>query len=201
LSKAQPPRKTIAVVWICYQVQSLISINQIGLAIWGWVLTGALISYERISRTEVTLGSGELPSKTNKSRSYSVAQDNISPGLIAGIGFLVGLVVALPPITADNKWWNALQSRDLSKIEASLLPSYFNPSNSQKYAQAVELLANNNLPDLALKYAKASVKFNPEDFTAWFQLYSLTNSSPEDKATALANLKRLDPRNPDVTKP
>ena len=114
---------------------------------------------------------------------------------------MVGLVVALPPITADNKWWNALQSRDLAKIEASLLPSYFNPSNSQKYGQAVDLLANNNLPDLALKYAKASVEFNPEDFTAWFQLYSLTNSSPEDKATALANLKRLDPRNPDVTKP
>jgi O-antigen ligase len=191
----------MAAVWVCYQVQSLISINQIGLAIWGWVLTGALISYERISRTKETLDSHDLPSKTNKSRSTSVARDNVSPGLIAGIGLLVGLVVALPPTTADNKWWNALQSRDLAKIEASLLPSYFNPSNSQKYGQAVDLLANNNLPDLALKYAKASVEFNPEDFTAWFQLYSLTNSSPEDKATALANLKRLDPRNPDVTKP
>jgi hypothetical protein len=36
--------------WICYQTQSLISINQVGLALWGWVLTGALIAYERATR-------------------------------------------------------------------------------------------------------------------------------------------------------
>ena len=34
--------------WVSYQVQSLISINQIGIAIWGWVLGGAIIGYEKI---------------------------------------------------------------------------------------------------------------------------------------------------------
>jgi O-antigen ligase len=191
----------IAVVWVCYQVQALISINQIGLAIWGWVLTGALISFERASRKSESVEPHGSSSKANRTRTSNVVHENISSGLIAGIGLVVGLIVALPPIAADNKWRTALQSRTLEKIESALTPSYFNPSNSQKYAAAINLLVNNNLPDLALKYAKASVDFNPEDFTAWFQLYSLTNSSPEDKATALANLKRLDPRNPDVTKP
>ena len=32
-------------VWICYQLQSLISINQIGLAIWGWVFGGLIVAY------------------------------------------------------------------------------------------------------------------------------------------------------------
>jgi O-antigen ligase len=40
----------MATAWICYQTQSLISINQVGLALWGWVLTGALIAYERATR-------------------------------------------------------------------------------------------------------------------------------------------------------
>jgi hypothetical protein len=192
---------TLAVVWICYQVQSLISINQIGLAVWGWVLTGALVSYERSTRISDFVDLGKVPTKQSKSRVPASSRENVSSGLIAGVGLMVGMIVALPPVTADNKWWSALQARNLEKIENSLTPGYFNPSNSQKYAQAINLLLNNNLPDLALKYARASVEFNPEDFTAWFQLYSLANSSPDEKATALANLKRLDPLNPDVTKP
>ena len=191
----------LAVVWICYQVQSIISINQIGLAIWGWVLTGALISYERISRSLKQTDEPQITSKGKKSRNSSLSQEAVSPGLIAGIGLVIGLLVALPPVTADNKWWSALKSRNLELIEASLSPSYFNPSNSQKYTQAINLLLNNNLSDQALKYARASVAFNPEDFTAWLQLYSLQNTPVEEKEIALANLKRLDPRNPDVTKP
>jgi O-antigen ligase len=38
--------------WVAYQAQSLISINQIGLAIWGWVLSGAIIGYEINTRKE-----------------------------------------------------------------------------------------------------------------------------------------------------
>lgn len=189
----------LAVVWVCYQVQSIISINQIGLAIWGWVLTGSLISYERVTRKEID--SEDLKSKTKNTRSSLTNENTVTSGLIAGLGLIIGLIVALPPVNADNKWWNALQARSLEKIEESLSPSYFNPSNSQKYAQAVNLFQTNNLPELALKYARASVAFNPEDFTAWFQLYSLPNTPISEKELALANLKRLDPRNPDVTKP
>jgi cytochrome c-type biogenesis protein CcmH/NrfG len=164
-------------------------------------LTGALISYERVSRSLRQTDESQATSTGKKSRNSSPSQEAVSPGLIAGIGLVIGLLVALPPVTADNKWWSALKSRNLELIEASLSPSYFNPSNSQKYAQAINLLLNNNLSDQALKYARASVAFNPEDFTAWLQLYSLQNTPVEEKEIALANLKRLDPRNPDVTKP
>jgi O-antigen ligase len=191
----------LAVVWVCYQVQSIISISQIGLAIWGWVLTGALISYERISREANQSGEVRLQEKGKKDTASRTSEGSISSGLVAGIGLIIGLIVALPPVNSDSKWWNALQSRSLETIEASLSPSYFNPSNSQKYGQAIDLFRNSNLPDLALKYARASVNFNAEDFTAWFQLYSLPNTPIEEKELALDNLKRLDPRNPDVTKP
>ncbi len=191
----------LAVVWTCYQVQSIISINQIGLAIWGWVLTGALVGYERISREANRSEEIRLQAKGKKDKALGTPEGSISSGLVAGIGLMIGLIVALPPVNSDSKWWNALQSRSLEKIEASLTPSYFNPSNSQKYAQAIDLFRNSNLPDLALKYARKSVNFNPEDFTAWFQLYSLPNTPIEEKEKALANLKRLDPLNPNVTMP
>ena len=42
----------LATTWLAYQLQSFISINQIGLAIWGWVLVGALVAYEYSTRKD-----------------------------------------------------------------------------------------------------------------------------------------------------
>ena len=38
--------------WAAYHVQSLVSINQLGLAIWGWVLSGLIIGYEINTRVK-----------------------------------------------------------------------------------------------------------------------------------------------------
>jgi hypothetical protein len=54
------------------------------------------------------------------------------------------------------------------------------------------------LPDLAYKYAKEAVAFSPDYFDAWRVLYSLSKATDADKELALSNMKRLDPRNPDV---
>jgi hypothetical protein len=59
--------------WICYQTQSLISINQVGLALWGWVLTGALIAYERATRGEQVEETAGIPSKGAKVKANSSA--------------------------------------------------------------------------------------------------------------------------------
>ena len=55
---------------------------------------------------------------------------------------------------------------------------------------------NSKLPDVAYEYAKKAVEFNPESFDSWRIFYSVANSSPAEKELALANLKRLDPKNP-----
>ena len=65
-------------------------------------------------------------------------------------------------------------------------------------AQAVLLFENSKLPDLAYKYAKEGVAFSPDYFDAWRVLYSVSKATDADRAEALANMKRLDPRNPDV---
>lgn len=187
----------LASVWLCYEVQSIISINQIGLAIWGWVFTGLLVAYEHSTRNEKE-DSGLLKTKTNVGRSKT-SMSVISPQLVAGVGLVVGLTIALPPLSADTKWYSATKSHDALKVEAALVPSPFNPADSSRYAQAVGLFQSSNLPDLAHKYALIAVKFNPDYSDAWKQLYSLPQSTSEEKATALANMKRLDPKNPDVT--
>lgn len=38
--------------WVAYQAQAFISVNQIGLAIWAWVLSGLIIGYEVNTRVK-----------------------------------------------------------------------------------------------------------------------------------------------------
>ena len=183
--------------WTCYQVQSLISINQIGLALWGWLLTGALISYERATRSLVI----EAPVDQRRGGRQKVKQNTsvFSPQLVAGLGIVVGTLIAIPPLSADSRWRSALDSKDATKVLASLEPGYLNPSDSQRYAQAVQLFGSSNLLDQAHQIALKGTEFNPDYFDAWRLLYALTNSTEEEKALALENMKRLDPLNPDVT--
>lgn len=194
----EPTFVAMTVAWTCYQVQSIISINQIGLAIWGWLLTGALIAYEYATREAATVsneGKSNFKGKNAKSKGSSAV---FSPQLLAGLGVVVGLIVASPPMSADTKWRSALQSNDANKVLEALKPSYLNPSNSYRLAQAVQLFANSNLMDQARQVALTGIEFNQDYFDAWKVLYYLPNTTEEEKAEALSNMKRLDPRNPDV---
>ena len=192
-----PTFVAMAAAWTCYEVQSLISINQIGLAVWGWLLTGALIAYEVATRPEADLEDSIIVGKQKARR--ATASGVISPQLVAGIGAVIGLLIAVPPLSADTKWRAAIDSKDANKVMATLESGYLNPTDSARIAQAVSLFANSNLVDQAHQIALKGVEFNPDYFDAWAQLYALPNSTEQEKALALTNMKRLDPRNPDVT--
>jgi hypothetical protein len=190
---------TLTTAWLCYQLQSIISINQIGLAVWGWLFGGALIAYEVATRPKAdesqnAQGTGKGARIIKKKQGETV----VTSTLIAAVGAVIGLLIAVPPYSADAKWRSALASQDLLKIEAALVPGYLTPPNSFKYANAVQLLESSKLYDLALKYAQIGVEFNPDNFDAWRVLYLISKSSPEEKAEALENMKRLDPKNPNV---
>jgi hypothetical protein len=192
---------TLTTAWACYQLQSIISINQIGLAVWGWLFGGALIAYEIATRPKKDSESTEsAKGKATQGRSVKAKQNEMifSSTLLAGIGVVVGLLIAAPPYSADAKWRSALASQNVQKVEEALVPGYLNPQNSYKYTNAVQLLESSKLYDLAYKYAQVGVEFNPNNFDSWKVLYLITNSTAEDKASALANMKRLDPNNPNV---
>ncbi len=190
----------MVVIWVGYQAQSLISINQIGLAIWGWVLTAALIAYSRNLRSNQIGGAPGEITNSRKRQSTKKAQESIvSLQLLAGIGLVIGGLVASPPLAADVKWRSAQKTMALESLEAALQPSFMNPQNSTKYLVSIQTFEQSNLPDLARKYAQEAVRFNPNSFELWKVFYLIQASTPEEKALALENMKRLDPLNPDVT--
>jgi hypothetical protein len=182
----------LTVAWVCYQIQSVISISQIGLAIWGWVLSGLVIAYEIATRGSIT------STKTAGSKTKRAKEQILSATAIGGLGLVVGALIAVPPLSGDMKWKSALVSSDLTKLKVALEPSYLTPADTNRLLNAISILENSKLPDVAYEYAKKAVEFNPESFDSWRTLYAVTNSTPQDKELAMVNLKRLDPKNTNV---
>ncbi len=180
----------LATTWLAYELQSIISINQIGLAIWGWLLVGVLVAYEYSTRPH--------PQNGERTKPFKQRELVFSAQLVGGIGVVIGALIAVPPMAADMAWKSAVKAQSIEQVEAALTPSYLKPRDSYRLAQAVLLFENSKLPDLAYKYAKEGVEFNPDYFDAWRVLYSVSKATQEDRDLALSNMKRLDPKNPDV---
>jgi O-antigen ligase len=183
---------SLAMLWLTYQIQSLISINQLGLAIWGWVTTGALVAYERVTRSSAVIesfGKGSTKSRVNSK------QELFTPALLAAIGSGIGILIAIPPLTADASYRNAIKYQNLERLEAALVPSYFKPRNSRTLGNAVQILEESKLYEAGIKYAREGVRFSPMAFDAWKALYYSTNATPEEKSKAKIKMIELDPFN------
>jgi O-antigen ligase len=187
---------TLVVSWSCYQLQSLISINQIGIAIWGWILSGAIMAYTRhFGENSGTREANPVNLGRKNTKTVNLQSQNLPLGLIAFVGAIAGALISIPPYIADSKWVTAQKTMNLEMLKKALSPDYFNPSNSIKYQSAVRLLENSNLPEEAILFARRGVVFNPNELDAWKMLYYATNSSLMERSRAKAELIRLDPLN------
>jgi O-antigen ligase len=197
-----PKFVAIASIWLCYQLQSIISINQIGLAIWGWVLSGALVAYERVTRhasSAVNSSSNNAQGKsTGRNAKVKNTEQVFTPQLVGGIGIAIGALLAVPPLASDMNLKSVTDPINLQTIDQQLKSSYFRPTNSFQLANAIVAFESRQAYDLAYTYARRAVEFNPNDFQSWRLLLSISKSSEAEKELAFETMKRLDPRNPEL---
>jgi hypothetical protein len=183
----------LVAVWICYQAQALISINQIGVAIWGWIFGGLIIAYDRIlklNESEVTSASIREKGRISKVKRSSEA--GIS--LATFVGLILAMLIAMPPMIADGKWRNALGSGDAKKLE-NAATSW--PQDPVRLDEAIKIFYDNKLDETALKLSKISTTKFSEYYISWYSYMQLTNITDAQRAYARAQLHRLDPNNPE----
>jgi O-antigen ligase len=185
---------SLTTVWVCYQLQSIISINQIGLAVWGWIFGASIIAFGVNEKNNYQTGE-VLKIDRERNRRKSQSEPVISPQLVAGLFSVLGLILSVPPLSADIKWRAAQVSQDVVKVEATLQGSYLNPHNTHRYINTVGVFESNGLFELAHKYALISVEYNPESFESWRNLSLLKLATQAEKDNAFQNMRRLDPLN------
>jgi hypothetical protein len=177
--------------WVAFQAQSIISINQIGLALWGWVLSGLIIGYEINTRNTVV-----TDSVAKKGRVVG-KQVQTSAGTVIALftAFVLGVLVGMPPYVASVRYKSALETGNPQVIQDA---AYIWPLDYSRMVQVAMTLNENKLEAQGLEVALDATKKFPDNYSVWSTLSAMKSATAEQKALALAQMKRLDPLNPNL---
>jgi O-antigen ligase len=183
----------LASVWIAFLAQSLISINQIGLSIWGWIIAGLIIGYQKNTGTDSLETSVPTPKGKKGGQQSSAAV--VPPATVLRLvgAFTVGLLVCLPLWSSAFSYRVALETGKVETIENA---AYLRPYDLVRMVQSARILNENKFPIQALKISEDAVKAFPDSYIAWENLLSCEGLSPTRKAEVSYQLNRLDPFNP-----
>jgi len=174
--------------WVAFQAQSIISINQIGLALWGWVLSGLIIGYEINTR-----GDEEVVEKKTRKNAAREAQSSAGSVMSVFIGLIIGVLVGMSPYLASTKYKGALETSNPTIIQEA---AYIWPLEPTRMIQVAGTLNENKLEAQGLEVALDATRSFPDYYGVWRSLYSMKSATVEQRAEALTQMKRLDPLNP-----
>jgi hypothetical protein len=180
--KFDPYFSAIFVGWIGYQAQSFISINQLGLAVWGWLFGGLVLGYSFIDSAPVSQGKGFK--RTAK-------KGNLQALAIPSLVSIVGISIVSPPFMADHEFITALKSRNSEQVLAAT--QKFPKSNSRNLT-AAQTYQNSQMNEQAIAIAEDNVKVNPRDFNSWRMIAALSPADSDKAKNAIENMKKLNPR-------
>jgi hypothetical protein len=174
------PFAAVSGAWVAYQAQSLISINQIGLAVWGWVLSGVIIGYEINSKKQAT---------------SSLVNRRTAERIAIVFGLIIGIALSLPQLINDAQFRSTVKVGDVIKIEKNLDQW---PQSVIRMNLAAQLFIDGGFADRALIISQKAVRLNPGNFEAWEKIYLNPDSDENTKSQALSKMRELDPFNPNI---
>lgn len=176
--------------WIAYLIQAAISINQIGVGIWGWIFMGAIIGYDSVTRTD----GSKTPQRQNNVKGRTTQMP--AGAAVAGIfSFALGFALALIPLRADSLFKDSLQVGSLDGLEKSAkslgaTAYHFELALDAALKREDEARASSLTTDLLERY--------PRDFMAWRVRQILPSTPDAVRLKAFETLRSMDPYNPQI---
>jgi O-antigen ligase len=183
--------------WCSYQLQSLVSINQIGLAIWGWVLGGAVIGYSRvaISNQQKSLdSSGTFKPKVNGKIQIDSELLDASIFIKSTICLVIGFLIALPPFMKDASLRTFLSGKGTPEELIELVKEW--PRDTNRMSRTYVILAQNDKGLEARELAAYTTTIFPNDYSSWYALYQIAPLDSPERAAYKVKLHEIDPHNP-----
>jgi O-antigen ligase len=182
--------------WVAYQTQAFVSINQIGLAIWGWVLSGLIIGYEINTRVIETAQLAPLKRKQQVGKGKSAVKPLSSTAVISVFaGILIGALIAAPLYLANARFYAAIKANDMKAVESA---GNQRPHDQRRMYMLAGIFRNANLDAKAIQVLKEATAEYPDSYDLWSLWLTIPTASAGDIATAKVQLKRLDPLNPEL---
>ena len=167
----------LATLWSAYHIQTLVSINVAGLAVWGWISSGLIVAFH-IRYSDPPLQNNEL----NKSNKVNVVAACILVFSLSGL--------VLPLLVSQAKLANALVANDYDKISLALNSFPRDGHLLGKSASAYQALGEQ---EMSLALARNALSANSRSIHAWEVIYFDPTTSTEEKDEARRNLMLIDP--------
>lgn len=184
--KFNPYFTAVFVAWIAYQAQSIVSINNLGLAVWGWVLSGAVIGFflnEKQGQSSTQKAIGRRKSKNQI--------DLVSPT----IGLAVGLALAIPPFFADHNYRMAAATQNANNV---INASTKYPEDLGRTLSIAGNLASSKLFPQALKLAEHVASESPKNYNSWVLISQLTQPGSPEHSKAITKMQELNPQDKSI---
>jgi O-antigen ligase len=190
---------TLLGIWIGYQVQSLISVDQIGVGVWSWIVGGALFGLSKVDiNLSETVNLGQSTSnKLDKVRSKSRYRVLLAVALIPS-------VLVLPTVINEYRVFQKWNTLALSKSEAEvvvnskLLFVETLKSNQPKLRSTIsDYLGKAGSIEEALQLAQQTTIDFPNYLAAWNLVATIyeTNNKIDLAIQARSKTVELDPLN------
>jgi hypothetical protein len=176
----------VFVAWIGYQAQSIVSINNLGLAIWGWVLGGAVIGYFLNDKQGQSLLQKTTGRRKTKNRVDLVPST---------IGLAVGLALAIPPFLADHNYRLAAATQNANNVIAA---SSKYPEDLERTLSIANNLASAKLFPQALKLAEHVASESPKNYNSWVLISQLTQPGSPEHSKAITKMQELNPQDKSI---
>jgi O-antigen ligase len=158
-------------IWVAFQVQSLVSIDQIGLVVWGWILGGCIVS---ISFHVPTKNSGQKKSERNQLSQESFGMRFTRANLVAIVFGLIPSILLTPVLVNElalrNRIVNFASSttEEEASLRARAVVEIAQKSKQPELRlQAVNYLLPLKQNDAALSLALLNNKEFPMSFESW----------------------------------
>jgi O-antigen ligase len=169
--------------WVSYEIQAMISINHLGVGIWGWFLTGLIFGGASLSKDS------SFKNFTKAKTPSSNGVSEVKP-LLWFTGAVIGLLVALPSFLADSRFYASLKSERLEQIVAATKAF---PVDAYRIIYVIDLLDQANLDTQAAELVEYGVTKFPTNYTLHLFRFRLPATSPENKVLSEQVMAQLDP--------
>ena len=182
-------------VWTVYLITAFFSIDQLGLAVWGWVVGGALIGISKniLGADETSGDKGKKISAIEKSK---IIERNATNALIPQLLlFLIFVGSVTPAFKGDLDWAQARRSGQAQVIAEQVVKW---PQDEIRYSNAMYSFLKSGLEGQAVPLTLEGLQMFPRSSVLWNYLYQNPKTPVEQRNRAREKLLELDPLNPAV---
>ena len=188
--KDQSPTFTaLFVSFIGYNAQALISINQVSVGVWGWIISGGLLGYI-ISNSDQKKSENSFSKDKSKLKHQKNATLDPKSALAGAVALLIGFLLSFLPLKTDIDFRAASNRGDLNSM-MRIIKLSSSPATLLSEVQSRAFRAG--YLDHSATINKILNERFPRDFGGWLNRFSNPNASAEDQQTSLEKISELDP--------